>query len=77
VDKLIEHFLPFFLTHVQREQNLVVDKLAIFSSRPNKHCLNDNLDCNVISLYHPFMPDNDKAWNIFESDEYTCCFLID
>ena len=42
--------------------NVVVDKLVAYASNANKKYLKDGLECEVISLYFPFVPNNEEAW---------------
>jgi ribonuclease HI len=55
---LISNMLSFNITHVKREINSMVDRLAIFASSPTRQILHERPDCMFQSLYRPHIPDN-------------------
>ena len=67
--------LSFNLTYVYRELNVVDDKLVIFSFILYKQHSHDRPNCDVISLYHPYVLGNEESSQIFENYEDICHFL--
>jgi ribonuclease HI len=56
--ELISNLLSFNITHVKRELNSMVDRLAVFAASPNQQILSHRPDYNFQSLYRPHIPDN-------------------
>lgn len=77
INQSIEHFLSFNLTHIRRKLNAVADKLAVFASSPSRQLLREQPSIEVISLYRPFVQDNERSWQIFNDDEDIDCFLAE
>jgi len=55
----------------------VTDKLALFTSSPSRKLLQERPSVEVISLYRPFLPDNEESWQVFDDDEDIDCFLAE
>lgn len=77
IDQSIEHLLSFNLTHIRRERNEVVDKLAVFASSPSRQVLRERPSVEVISLYRYFVPNNKESWQVFGNDEDIDYFLAE
>lgn len=57
--------------------NSIVDVLAMFATRTNMFVRANKLNCHVVTLYRPHLPDNDEFWNIFKDDNMILSFLKD
>jgi ribonuclease HI len=72
---LISNLLYFNITHVKRELNSMVDRLAVFAASPNRQLLPQRLDFTFQSLYHQHISENIESWQVFPSDESICSFI--
>jgi hypothetical protein len=65
---LIDNFFSYFnISFVPREENIMVDSLAV-SARNFRIPLPPKLRYNVEVKYKPSIPDNFKHWKVFEDD---------
>jgi len=55
--------------------NVVLDKMVVFASSPLRQILQERPCVDVVSLYHPFVPDNEESSKVFDDDEDIDCFL--
>jgi ribonuclease HI len=55
---LMSNLLSFNITHVKKELNSIVDRLAIFTASPNQDLFHHRPNCTFQSLYHPHIPKN-------------------
>jgi hypothetical protein len=53
----------------------MVDRLAIFAVSPTRKMLPQRLDCMVLSLYRPPLPNNLESLKFFPDDKGICTFL--
>jgi ribonuclease HI len=59
---LISNFLSFNITHIRRELNSMVDRLAIFVASPTRQFLPQRIDCTFMYLHHPHFLNNVESW---------------
>jgi ribonuclease HI len=72
---LISNLLSFNITHVKRELNSMVDRLAVFATSPNRQLLPHRPNCTFQSLYRLHIPDNIDSWQVFPNDESIFTFI--
>jgi hypothetical protein len=66
-DLIDNFFLAFNISFIPREENTMVDSLAI-STRNFRIPLPPKLRYDVEVIYRPYKPDNIKHWKVFEDD---------
>jgi hypothetical protein len=74
---LILNLLSFNITHVKRELNSMVDRLAIFAASPNQKKFPHMPDCYFQSIYCPHILDNVESWQALPRNERICSFIQD
>ena len=74
--ELTARFSSFDISHVKRNLNDVTDNLAVYAAHLDRHNLVERPDCSVISLYRPYLPNNEESWQVFEHDESLHAFLM-
>ena len=64
-----EHFDALNLTSIHRDENSLVDKLAVVASnfQPSEELLNG--DGKLEINFRPSVPNNMEQWQVFQSDE--------
>jgi hypothetical protein len=74
---LISNLLSCNISHVKRELNSMVDRLAIFAASPNQQPLPHRPNCSFQYLYRPHIPDNVESWQALPNNEIICAFIQD
>jgi ribonuclease HI len=72
---LISNLLSFNITHVKRDFNSMVGRLAIFAASPNQQLLPHMPDYPFQSLYRPYIPNNVESWQALPNNESNCDFI--
>jgi hypothetical protein len=71
----MDHFEAFNITSIPREKNILVDSLAIATSRMSPLEDYEASRFTVELLYKPSFPNNISNWKVFEGDEQIINFL--
>jgi hypothetical protein len=74
---LISNLSFFNITHVKRELDSMVGRLAIFENSPKKQLLPHIPNCSFQSLYRLYIPDNVEYWKALPNKERNCAFIQD
>ena len=71
----LEGFIEYQLSIIPRNQNHIVDALAIATSVFEIH-IYPNMRYQIEVKYRPSIPNNVKYWQVFEDDSHINRFLI-
>jgi hypothetical protein len=72
---LISNLLSFNITHVNRENNSMADKLFVFATPLTRQLLPHKPNCTFQYLYFLNLPNNIESWQVFPSEEAIFTFI--
>jgi hypothetical protein len=72
---LVSNLLSFNITHVKKELNSMVGRLAIFAASPNHQLLPHRPYCAFQSLHRPYIPEKEGSWKAIPNNESICVVI--